>query len=156
MREIAIYLGISTGSLYHYFPSKQSILPQMFDMVSQHNVSQAVSLLGEDMSLKQKLDAFQVFWKESMPHYHKLLLLAVDFYRNSEDATKVLSDFVDYHVSNITHNLRLPERVSQAIVVYILGLVCRNLLTDHDYEERQTQTFNDLILNYVEQLETNR
>ena len=48
MREIAQSLGVSTGSLYHYFPTKNSILESMMQLASRRDISGAVENKGGD------------------------------------------------------------------------------------------------------------
>ena len=43
MREIASTLGVSTGTLYHYFPTKKSILEHMFRIASRHDMSEVMT-----------------------------------------------------------------------------------------------------------------
>ncbi|MCS6960348.1 MAG: TetR/AcrR family transcriptional regulator [Pseudanabaenaceae cyanobacterium SKYGB_i_bin29] len=42
MRQIAEHLGISTGTLYHYFPSKEALFEQLLDHVSGEHIEKAM------------------------------------------------------------------------------------------------------------------
>jgi AcrR family transcriptional regulator len=40
MRQIAEGLGVSTGTLYHYFPSKDSLFDQLVEYISYQDISE--------------------------------------------------------------------------------------------------------------------
>jgi AcrR family transcriptional regulator len=40
MKEIAAEIGVSTGTLYHYFPSKENILAEMIAWIGDKNVDE--------------------------------------------------------------------------------------------------------------------
>lgn len=42
MRQIAASLGISTGTLYHYFPSKEALFEQLLDFVTEEHIQRAM------------------------------------------------------------------------------------------------------------------
>ena len=66
MKEIASDLGVSTGTLYHYFPSKKSILEHMFQLASRRDVSEAAKNINEKPPWKHVLKQFvYVMKKES-------------------------------------------------------------------------------------------
>jgi AcrR family transcriptional regulator len=46
MRQIANSLEVSTGTLYHYFPSKQALFEQLVEEISQQDVMAALAELG--------------------------------------------------------------------------------------------------------------
>lgn len=152
MRQIAKELGISTGSLYHYFPNKQSILEQMFVSMSRQNVAEAIALLSDDMSLEEKLAAIQNFWRDSLPQYQGLLLLAVDWHRNSsgDSASLVLNDFLKFYQTQLTEHLDLSAESSGAIVIFILGIVCQTLLAPGSFDfDTQTEFLKNTIVSYM-------
>lgn len=67
MREIARELGVSTGTLYHYFPTKKDLLEQLFHLASRRDSSavlprsvpmppsKSVSTLSSSMSRPKSL-----------------------------------------------------------------------------------------------------
>ena len=159
MREIAEELGISTGSLYHYFQNKQSILDQLFEVASKQNVVEALSLIEADDTLEKKLDAFENFCKDNLDHYQKLFLLAVDFARNSDpsSASNTLQNFIEYYVETIGKNLGVPREISQAVVVFVLGLVCQALLAPATFRfEEQMSVLKSMIASGGHQMEETR
>ena len=130
MREIANELDISTGAMYHYFPTKLSILEQMFNEVMRKDVEEAERTIQRSMPLIEKLKKFKIFIKGKESYYQNLLLLAVDFYRNSnpKESSKVLEDFSKHFSDALAKNLDLPESIGTTLFVFILGLVYSTLM----------------------------
>ncbi len=56
MRDLAKHLGVSTGTLYHYFPSKEMIFEQLVDYQAEQDILLASSLKRPG-SLEQKIEA---------------------------------------------------------------------------------------------------
>lgn len=159
MREIADELGISTGSLYHYFQNKQSILDQLFDLASKQNVGEALELIQDKDSLEKRLDVFESFCKDNLDHYKKLFLLAVDFARNSDPtgATDTLRNFIEYYAETIGQHLRVPRMIGSAVVVFVLGLVCQALLAPATLRfDEQMAIIRTMILHGSLMMEENR
>jgi AcrR family transcriptional regulator len=60
MRELAQGLGVSTGTLYHYFPSKALLFEQIVEQMCQEDINQAAAELGKEPTLKKKLVALAI------------------------------------------------------------------------------------------------
>lgn len=59
MRELAKEFDLSTGTLYHYFPTKKSILEQIFKVASRHDISEALEKIKPEDSLAQRLKSLK-------------------------------------------------------------------------------------------------
>ena len=159
MREIAEELGISTGSLYHYFQNKQSILEQLFEVASKQNVVEALSRIEDGDPLEKKLEAFEHFCKDNLDHYQKLFLLAVDYVRNSDPSgvSNALRNFIEFYVETIGKNLGVSGKISRSAVVFVLGLVCQALLAPATLRfDEQMIILKNLMINSSPLAEENR
>ena len=56
MRQLAQGLGVSTGSLYHYFPSKDAIFEQMVTWLTERDILQATADITPDASPEERLE----------------------------------------------------------------------------------------------------
>ena len=57
MREIASEIGVSTGTLYHYFPSKESLFEQLIVYLSYEDTKEeALAELGNPPTLGEKVE----------------------------------------------------------------------------------------------------
>ncbi len=123
MREIATEIGVSTGTLYHYFPTKESIMEHMFSFVQESNVNEFVSLTEKVNSLSEKLELFVGKWKEFGSFYQSVMLLSIDVLRNvsSENSEKIFIDFSNHYTVAMSRELRIPENEARSLFIYLLG-----------------------------------
>ena len=131
MREIAKEIGVSTGTLYHYFPTKESIMEQMFAFVQETNVGEFITLTQQLESVDDKLDIFVEKWKEFGDFYQNVMLLSIDVMRNvkGRDTEEIFVSFSDYYTNAMAKELGLPEEGARALFVYLLGIVFHSMLT---------------------------
>ncbi|NLM89333.1 MAG: TetR/AcrR family transcriptional regulator [Syntrophomonadaceae bacterium] len=84
MRQIAEELGVSTGTLYHYFPSKKSLLEQLFHMASRRDSSAVLDDIQADDPIEKRLQVFVDYVRDNEKYFQDIVLLSVDYYRFSE------------------------------------------------------------------------
>ncbi|MEA5616360.1 TetR/AcrR family transcriptional regulator [Cronbergia sp. UHCC 0137] len=84
MRQIAQGLGVSTGTLYHYFPSKQALFEQLAEEICQQDVSLAMEELGEGKSLTEAMEALGRYLVKNEEYFIKWTYLWVDFCQHQE------------------------------------------------------------------------
>lgn len=90
MRELSKELGVSTGTLYHYFPTKEVLFASMVRQLVSLD-AQAIQSLSEETS--DMLDIMN-FVAGREGHFLNLILLAVDVKRHLSDS-KELVQLVD-------------------------------------------------------------
>ncbi len=146
MREIAREIGVSTGTLYHYFPTKVSILEQMFPWAVE-DVEAYSRTADTGRSLPGRLTRLAEFWVQSMPRYQSLLLLALDLVRNSpQGSERVLQEYADHYRSAISRTLDTNGRLSRLLLTYVLGMVVQSLLTPSQFAaEVQAPVVRDVV-----------
>jgi AcrR family transcriptional regulator len=82
MRQLAQKLGISTGTLYHYFPSKEAIFLQLVEELAQRDISNFL-LQAESVppDLRSRVSAIMDFTKENLDYFSKQLIVCLDYYQ---------------------------------------------------------------------------
>ncbi len=152
MREIAAETGISTGALYHYFPTKQSILEYMFQVFSKRDVEEAVRRTSVSGSFEQRLKLFFDFFLEREANFQNMLLLSIDFLRNynSDDSERVVYQWMDYYLKSMQQYLGLPESIALTVMIFFNGLVYQTkLFPKFMSSAEQLAVFRDILLNYL-------
>lgn len=81
MRQVAEALDVSTGTLYHYFPSKEALFQQIVALVVQRDVAELQARLAGLRSLEDKLAALAGQIVEEREELISVILLTVDYYR---------------------------------------------------------------------------
>jgi len=130
MREIAAELNVSTGALYHYFPTKQSIFEQMMTYI----VDQDLKRLREatdtaDSPEKRMLKAGELI-ENNKEYYQNMLLLALDYFRHQTelDTEEMFNKFAKHYIHTIASQLDMPEKYSAIVFCWLIGLVYADLL----------------------------
>lgn len=132
MRQIAKELDVSTGTLYHYFESKEDLFRKMLESLSQRDVSEAVVQLSEADSMTARIDHLFTFVQQREPYFRNLLFLVMDYYRHEEIQSSDLA--VKHILANYKQviiqetGLRTDEALSTLLFSLLTGLVVNRLL----------------------------
>ncbi len=111
MRQIAEGLRVSTGTLYHYFPSKQALFEQLMEEVCQQDVSMAMAELSGTQTLPERLEIIGKILIKQEDYLIKWTYLLIDFCQHQNFKG----------MQNIDAFNRMNERYKQAIFD-ILGI----------------------------------
>jgi AcrR family transcriptional regulator len=138
LREIAREIGASTGTLYHYFPNKLSILEQLYELAVQDDLGSLDGASDKGVSQQEKLRRLAAIWIRRRETTHSgLLLLALDLHRNSpEHASRLLSDYAARYKQAISRSLGVGPEASDAVFTYLLGANLHAVLAPRDYSFR--------------------
>ncbi len=80
MDQVAADVGISKGSIYNYFQSKQDLFTQLFLQGMAEGEAQTDMLVRQPMGAHQKLDQLLDMWFERFSHYQKMGRLVLEFW----------------------------------------------------------------------------
>lgn len=84
MRQIAQELGVSTGTLYHYFSSKEVLFEQLLDDVSEQEMVQVTAEIQKAKTIGDRIEIGLQCLEQDRDYHEKLALLAVDFYQQQQ------------------------------------------------------------------------
>ncbi|MBJ93308.1 MAG: hypothetical protein CMP23_02410 [Rickettsiales bacterium] len=85
MRKLAGSLGVSTGTLYHYFGSKDDIFEQMVERLAQRDIFTAISAIPEDADTRLRLQLIFAWICANQAYLQRVLSLMFDFRRHRSD-----------------------------------------------------------------------
>lgn len=80
-RQLSKALGISTGAMYHYFPSKQALFEQLVEEVCVQDV-QLFKAAAHGHTLSERIEELGSLLIEHEEHFVKQAAIWVDFYQN--------------------------------------------------------------------------
>jgi AcrR family transcriptional regulator len=131
MREIAAEVGVSTGTLYHYFPTKEKIQESLFAYIMESNVGEYFRRVEKTDSVAERLRIIADFWKEHGDYYQNVMLLAIDSFRSDADESsqEVFWAFSEYYTRAMGDRLGITERCARDLFIHLLGLVFHSILT---------------------------
>ena len=147
MKEIAAEIGVSTGTLYHYFPSKENMLAEMLAWLGDKNVDEYTNRTSSVESIHDRFDMIVDFWKEKGELYKNILLLAIDVYRNvdSEQWKEVYSFFAERYTDGMSERLNISQHFARSIFIYFIGLAFHSLAFDGTGEYNKQIDFLETI-----------
>lgn len=101
MRQIAAELGVSTGTLYHYFESKEDIYIQLIEHMAVDSLILSENSVTERDSLEARLDEFIQFILTFEEQIMQTVLILTDFIRTSK--AKRTSYTNQYTIESFNH-----------------------------------------------------
>ena len=84
MRQIAKELKVSTGTLYHYFPSKEAIFVRLIEEVTDNDILMVTDEFQGLETIEAKIEAFGQFLIKNEEYYYKQTLLFFNFFQQPE------------------------------------------------------------------------
>lgn len=153
MRQIATELGVSTGTLYHYFPSKESLFMQLVQELCEQDITNFFAQAAEGGTLRDRLNHVITFFLENFKFYQQQLLLWVDFYQHTQqkagDDQRFLQEIWQRTHDQLVTYLQLPPNRAAFVLIFMDGLLLQ-CLYERDTEkasgiEHQSQLLVDLL-----------
>ncbi|WP_337885065.1 TetR/AcrR family transcriptional regulator [Fischerella thermalis] len=110
MRGIAKELGVSTGTLYHYFPNKEALFLQLVEEQTRQDILNFLAEAGDAKNLAERIKALMNFVAKNEDYFFKQALLGFDFYQQQgrdeilnnptmkrawEDTKQALADYLE-------------------------------------------------------------
>lgn len=129
IKEIIEELNISTGMLYHYFPSKKILFESLFEYKRVQDIEELAKEMG-NADQGKIIEMFMDRWDQNKKTYQDLQMLAIDFFRSNkcEPNQEVFIQFSKFYSDTISSYFRIPPPIGQFILIYLLGLYYHTLL----------------------------
>lgn len=133
MRQIAEALEISTGALYHYFPTKEALFQQLVEEVTQQTVFEAIAQIQQHSDPEARLTALFDFLAQHEEQLRKQLLVILDYYQHRDlygsAAGKILRAGADRYCQALQNYLHLPDQKLVVLLkTQINGLLVQRML----------------------------
>ncbi len=156
MREIAKELKISTGTLYHYFPNKESIFRSMIFQLSRKQVILLTERFKRTKNIQERVQILFQYISSNESFFQNVLFLVIDYYRQngSGDPENFIQDISDYYRKSIGDLIGLGDTpASSAIFTFTIGLVMQSVMnpTKKDSED-QILLIRTMIENFLDQI----
>lgn len=130
MRRIAQAAGVSTGSLYHYFPDKRAILTGLFDLWTRRDVERIRTRLPSGASVPIRIRVLMRFYTEHVEHFRTLLRIVLEVHRQEpgpESRAEVRQAIVDYRRA-VGEVLDVQGTVEHMVFSFLLGSLVHGIL----------------------------
>lgn len=136
MRKIAGELGVSTGTLYHYFDGKPALFEAMFRWLRARDIQAATEGLPADATQAERLSRLGEFLKTHQASLQQAVRVALDYHRQQADpgSRRFLAETVREYRSALRIQLGLTEHPELATVLlsFLLGMSVHGILEPDD------------------------
>ncbi len=137
MRGLAREIGVSTGTLYHYFADKDAIFEQMGGHVAARSVEDALGGIPEGATPAESVETIVGFVEAAEPRLRSFMLLALDQRRhpgttgNHDVITRAMASFEAAIRAQVADEGGL---VASLVLSAMLGLIARRVLVPESVE----------------------
>lgn len=84
MRQIADALQVSTGTLYHYFPTKEALFQQLVEDVTRQTIFEASTTIQQDIAPEERLLGLFHFIAQHEDTLRKQFLIMLNYYQRRD------------------------------------------------------------------------
>jgi AcrR family transcriptional regulator len=155
-RQIAKVLGVSTGTLYYYFPSKEDLFMQLIEELTTQDLLRAAAEIEGLSTLRERILALGDFLDAIEHYFVKQTLLMMDFYQQVGVGQSRVNEAVQ-RVSlrsrdEIMAILQLDDpRLATHVLCLIDGLISERMVNPGLVSYRQqAELLADLFTAYLE------
>lgn len=157
MRQIAEGLGVSTGTLYHYFPSKQALFEQLAQEICEQDLSAALAELEGAQTLQESMEALGRYLVKNEDYFIKWTYIWIDFCQH-KDSKEMLKNSVFKRTNKryqqaVCNFLGIQDAVLASFVLsFVNGLILEKLWGDEtiDFIE-QCALLGKMLIAYLPQ-----
>lgn len=129
MRGLARQLGVSTGTLYHYFDGKPAMFRQMLLARAEQDVADARDAFPDDLPMEGMPAALRRYLDRRIDYLRQLVLMSLDYYQLQPDDRAFLAEVSQKYKDVLTDRLRIPAPELGALLYsFVLGLIVHRTL----------------------------
>ncbi|MBE9032508.1 TetR/AcrR family transcriptional regulator [filamentous cyanobacterium LEGE 11480] len=148
MRQLATGLGVSTGTLYHYFPSKQVIFEQMVLMRLAKSLNTFGDRLAQIDSIREKVEATFAYYADVEVEALREVMLCMDFfqYQQQQGGENILTQVYDRIKPEVVRIFGLADDdLVQLVVSALDGLLIAKIYGCQVNWQRQGELIGQLV-----------
>lgn len=119
MRELAAELGVSTGTLYHYWKGKQEIFNDLVIYLTEQDSQLFIDNIGAAKSLEKRVEALFEFLARHEEYFRKQFMITLDYYRQ-QGANEAVTNNQVVQRSNLLH---------RGMVAHFLGIADQEIIS---------------------------
>ena len=125
MRQLAKSLGVSTGTLYHYFPNKPLLFQAMLRYLAQDNVAKALGQIQPSMDVEVRLAVVQAFIEQQADRIRKVLWVAIDYRRTAgKEAEPLIGEVLGVYREALAEQLTDGDlKQADLVLNYVIGVL---------------------------------
>jgi len=149
-RQIAKELGVSTGTLYHYFPNKQILFEQLAEQVCRQDVK-AIANLDKSQNISERITALGQLLIENQDYVVKQAAIWIDFQQQlSVEAENLIQQIDSRYQQAITELLDLPDPQLAKFIWTLVDGISISQIDGEDSFTIQIELLTQMLVAYFE------
>ncbi len=152
-RQIAQELGVSTGTLYHYFANKQVLFEQLAEQVSLQDVAM-ISQVDKNQDIPQRIIALGQLLIENQEYVIKQAAIWIDFLQHC--STKKVSENLVFEQIDLRYEQAISELLDlkdpqlASLIWTLIDGISINQLDSKDSFTTQINLLTQMLIAYFE------
>jgi len=133
MRGLARSLGVSTGTLYHYFDGKDAVFVAMFKQLNEDIITSATDELTEESTAEDRLTVLLGFLARHLDQLQAVIRIALEYHRHhpDPDSRAWLAGITRRYVHTFQSHIGFANPGEARVMMSLLtGAVVHQLLDD--------------------------
>ncbi|NJL37361.1 MAG: TetR/AcrR family transcriptional regulator [Leptolyngbyaceae cyanobacterium RM2_2_4] len=152
-RQLCQEIGVSTGALYYYFPSKKVLFEQLVDEISRQDVLLLKQATGE--TLAERIEALGQILIEHEAHFIKQAIIWIDFYQHNDakeiQANPIFQQVDDRYQQSMTDLLGIQApKTARFVWTLINGVLIEQVGSDQLSFAEQIDLLMQMLIAYFE------
>ncbi len=129
MRALSRELGLSTGSLYHYFEGKPALFRQLLLARVEQDVADAEAEVPTDLDAAGRMSALLGYVQARIDYLRQLVLMSLDYYQLHPEDRPFLAQVSRRYRAALVDRLGLPSaELGPLLYSFVLGMVVHRTL----------------------------
>lgn len=155
MREIAKEIGVSTGTLYHYFPNKEALFLQLIEEQAEQDLSDFLAEAQDVETLPERIHTLIDFLAKNEDYFINQTLILCDFYQQQGKAivlnNKILQTVQEKTRQELAKYLQIQDRALASFIMNMISglLIGRMFEGDVISYEEQGELLKKMLGQYL-------
>jgi AcrR family transcriptional regulator len=157
MRQLAHGLGVSTGTLYHYFPSKEALFLQLIEELDRQDILNFLAEAGNPSTLAERMEILLGFVAKNEDYFLKQTLLWLEFCQQQDGAELLSQDILKNSQEQtkqvIADYLQISDTaIADLLCKFLFGLIVGRLFEGKQVPfAQQAELLTEMLTAYLEQ-----
>lgn len=155
MRQLAQDIGVSTGTLYHYFPSKEALFVQLVEELERQNVLNFLAEAGNPPTVKERIEGLFNYVAKHEDQIGKQSMLWIEFHQHQDLSNSLIKEKLreldEQTIVQLANYMQITDRAIVDLVFNLLyGLILRRLFGEETISySQQGAMLGKMLANYT-------
>jgi AcrR family transcriptional regulator len=152
-RQLCQEIGVSTGALYHYFPSKKVLFEQLVDEISRQDTLLLKQVVGK--TLEERITALGQLLIQHEAYFIKQAIVWVNFYQHNDaqevQANPIFRQIDDRYQQSMAELLGIQEqKIARFVWTLINGVLIEQVGNEDLSFPEQIDLLTQMLIAYFE------